>query len=195
MVRRMSILWKGNDMAQDEEVRGKSMAEWTKRERGRVMIEIAKSETGDTRSCDFTKVSEEQLRRASISHIGDVHCALNMFRAMLDTAALHHDLDKITALAHFHADFVTGFKTRDWWDNHRRITRHHLQDVDGVPTDVNLLDVLEMIADGVMAGMARTGSVKDFEISDETLKRAFANTVILLKAQVVVQSEGKKGGG
>jgi len=71
-------------------------------------------------------------------------------------------------------------------DNHRRIHRHHLNYEDGVPKDVNLLDVLEYVADCVMAGMARSGSVYEVKISDELLQRAFQNTVELLKKNVVV---------
>lgn len=151
------------------------------------MIEITKSETADTRTCDFTKVSEEQLKRSSKEHIRDVSCALDMFSALLDEARFNHDLDKITALTHFHSDFVTGFKTTGWWDNHRKTTRHHLQDADGVPANVNLIDVLEMIADCVMAGMARSGGVYGVTIPDAVLKKAFVNTVELLKEKVVVK--------
>lgn len=151
------------------------------------MIEITKSETADTRTCDFTKVSKEQLRRSSQTHIGDVRIALDLFVTMLNQAGANHDADKIDSLDHFHADFVTGFKTTGWWDNHRKITRHHLQAADGVPADVNLIDVIEMIADCVMAGMARSGSVYAVEIPGGVLKRAFDNTVELLKAQVVVK--------
>jgi hypothetical protein len=51
---------------------------------------------------------------------------------------------------------------------------------------VNLIDVLDMIADCVMAGMARTGEVYPLTIDQDVLMRAFQNTVALLKSQVVV---------
>jgi uncharacterized protein with von Willebrand factor type A (vWA) domain len=82
---------------------------------------------------------------------------------------------------------VTGFKQTGWYDNHRKIHRHHLDKADGVPPDVNLLDVLEHIADCVMAGMGRSGTVYDMKLPDELLQRALRNTVELLKAQVVVK--------
>jgi hypothetical protein len=66
------------------------------------------------------------------------------------------------------------------------VNRHHLDKADGVPTDVNLIDVLEHIADCVMAGMARSGSVYELKLPDEVLQRAFANTVNLLKSLVGV---------
>jgi hypothetical protein len=57
---------------------------------------------------------------------------------------------------------------------------------DGVPADVNLIDVLDYIADCVMAGMARSGSVYPSALPPDLLTTAFQNTVALLKAQVVV---------
>ena len=150
------------------------------------MIEIKKSETADTRTCDFAKVSEETLKKSSETHIDDVSRGLAFFGALLAEAAVTHDSDKLSALAHFHSDFVTGFKTTGWWDNHRKITRHHLQAADGVPPDVNLIDVLEMIVDCVMAGMARAGKTYPVTIHGDVLSRAFDNTVELLQSQVVV---------
>lgn len=151
------------------------------------MIEITKSETADTRTCDFANVSKDQLKRSTETHILDVRRALDLFRTLLDDAALSHDSDKLTELDHFHSDFVTGFKTTGWWNNHLKLTRHHLQTADGIPNRVDLLDVLEMIADCVMAGMARSGSVYALAIPPDVLKQAFDNTVEMLKRQVIVK--------
>ena len=49
-----------------------------------------------------------------------------------------------------------------------------------------MIDVLEYVADCVMAGMGRSGEVRKLNLSDKTLRRAFENTVVLLKSQVVV---------
>lgn len=108
------------------------------------------------------------------------------FSGKLVESAGEHDYDKLTAIDWFHADFVTGFKQTGWWDNHRRIHRHHLDKEDGVPEDVNLLDVLEHVADCVMAGMARSGNVYELKLSDDLLQRALRNTVLLLKSNVAV---------
>lgn len=150
------------------------------------MIEIHKSKTADTRSCDFTQVTKEQLLASSIQHIGDVKLGLDFMKQLIDNSAARHDHDKISNIDGFHADFITGFKQTGWWDEHRKINRHHLLQEDGVPTDVNLIDVLDMIVDCVMAGMGRTGSVYPLDISPELLKQAFDNTVELLKVEVVV---------
>ena len=150
------------------------------------MIEIQKSPTADTRTCDWSKVTKEQLQDSSQKHIHDVRRGMVFFADMLADAARNHDADKIADLVGFHADFATGFKNTTWWDNHRKITRHHVNAADGIPDDVNLIDVLEHVVDCVMAGMARSGNVTELKLPDELLQRAFANTVAVLKSQVAV---------
>lgn len=150
------------------------------------MITIEKSSTADTRTCDFTKVTRETLLKSSEQHIDDVAAALNFFVSKIGQAIQNHDPDKITDIDGFHRDFITGFKQTTWWDAHRKSNRHHLTEADGVPEDVNLIDVLDYIADCVMAGMGRSGSVYPLHLPSGLLERAFQNTVELLKQQVVV---------
>jgi hypothetical protein len=150
------------------------------------MIVIQKSKTANTRSCDFSQVTKEQLLASSIQHIGDVEKGIGFLVGKLCQSAALHDHDKISNIDGFHADFVTGFKQTGWWDEHRKINRHHLLQEDGIPADVNLIDVLDMIVDCVMAGMGRTDSVYPLDIPPELLRRAFDNTVELLKAEIVV---------
>ena len=152
------------------------------------MIEIKKSPSADTRTCDVTKVERQQLLDSSRQHIADVAKAMAFFSSKLFVAAAEHDYDKLTEIDWFYDDLKN--KT-GWRDNHRKIHRHHLGQTDGVPEDVNLLDVLEYIADCVMAGMARGGEVYALEASfafgsEELLRRAFENTIALLKSQVTV---------
>jgi len=151
------------------------------------MIQIKKSKTADTRSCDYTQVSKNTLQESSLQHIGDVVKALAFFSSKLTEAAGKHDFDKLTLIEWFHSDFKTGFKETGWWDNHRLINRHHIDKPDGIPDDVNLIDVLEHISDCVMAGMARTGNIYELKLSNELLQKAFQNTVELLKLQVKVE--------
>lgn len=151
------------------------------------MITVKPSPTADTRTCDFANISKEQLLASSQQHIADVRKALGFFAGMIYRAEADHDTDKITDIDSFHADFVTGFVQHAWWDRHRMLNRHHLTMADGIPPNVNLIDVLDFIADGVMAGMARSGSVYPLVLPPELLERAFQNTVELLKGQVVVE--------
>ena len=125
--------------------------------------------------------------------IDDVKKAMVFFENMLGKASEKHDFDKLTGIDSFHADFITGFKQTGWWDNHRKVNRHHLLEDDGIPADVNLIDVLEMIVDCVMAGMGRTGKVYPLEIKPEVLKKAFDNTVDMLKKQVIVEENADLG--
>ena len=151
------------------------------------MITIAPSKTADTRTCDYTQVTKEQLYASSEQHIDDVRLGLSFFALEVLKAAMRHDPDKLTDIEGFHADFITGFKQTTWWDRHRKLNRHHLTQADGVPEDVNLIDVLDCIADCVMAGMGRSGDVYPLQLSPELLEKAFQNTVTLLKSQVVVK--------
>jgi len=151
------------------------------------MIVIQKSPTADTRTCDFSKVSRGTLLDSSHQHIADVAMALDFFKELITAAQVGHDFDKITDINGFHRDFLTGFKEHSWWDDHRKVNRHHLLDPDGVPSDVNLIDVLEMISDCVMAGMARSGSVYPLNIQSDVLMKAFNNTVEMLKKNVEVE--------
>ena len=150
------------------------------------MIQIQKSKTADTRTCDFANVSKDTLLQSSRQHIEDVGKGMDLFRSMLRASAISHDLDKIIDLDGFHSDFVGGFKSTTWWDEHRRVNRHHLLAADGIRDDVNLIDVLDMVVDCVMAGMGRAGTVYPIDIKPELLKRALDNTVELLKNNVTV---------
>lgn len=150
------------------------------------MITIKKSPTADTRTCDFSNVAKETLLESSRQHISDVREGLGYFESVLRKASENHDFDKLSDIDTFHRDFVTGFKVTEWWDRHRQLNRHHLQEADGVREDVNLIDVLDFIADCVMAGMARSGTVYELKLSPEILEKAFQNTVGLLKRAVHV---------
>ena len=151
------------------------------------MIKIQPSPTADTRTCDFASVSKETLLASSHQHIRDVREAHQFFSRKIAEAMLNHDTDKITDIDGFHTDFVTGFKQHDWWDRHRTLNRHHLTAPDGIPADVNLIDVLDFIADCVMAGMARSGGVYPLHLSPGLLELAFQNTIEMLKREIVVE--------
>lgn len=157
------------------------------------MIEITKDPFGDTRTCNVGEVSKEQLIASSENHIRDVRKGMEFFIQRLQMAADLHDLDKIEDIDNFYRDFKTNFETTEWWDTHRVINRHHLQSPDGVPVDVNLLDVLECVADCVMAGMSRSedGTVRPVELSNELLSVALANTVSLLQGETKIVSENE----
>jgi hypothetical protein len=151
------------------------------------MIHIKKSPTADTRTCDVSQVSKEQLLNSSIQHIEDVSKGLLFFQSLINDAIKKHDYDKISDIDTFYKDFQNDFKTTEWWDRHRKLNRHHLLVEDGIPEDVNLIDVLELIVDCVMAGLARTGYVYNLDLDQDVLKKAFENTIDLLKNNIEVK--------
>ena len=151
------------------------------------MIQIKKSATADTRTCDVTKVSREELLKASKQHIADVRLAMDHFQWLIQRASDKHDWTKLEGIDEFYSDFKTGFKVQGWLDKHKLTERHHISVPQGVREDVDLIDVLEFAADIVMAGMARAGSVFDLKVPDEVLQKALANTINKLKAEVKVE--------
>lgn len=150
------------------------------------LLYIKKSETADTRTCDVSKVSKETLIQSSCSHRRDVAKGLEFFINLLKEAARDHDIDKLKDIDTFYNDFKTKFEKHEWWDRHKLINRHHISDKEGIPSDIDLVDVLEYITDCVMAGLARSGKVYELKIDSELLQKAFNNTVELLKSSVNV---------
>jgi len=141
-------------------------------------ILIKKSPTTDTRTCDWSQVSKEELYQSSLQHIHDVMKGLQYFQNRLKEVAENHDCTKLTYLDEFHNDFKTGFKEKDWYEKiHIKKERHHLAHPDGEPEQVDLIDVLEFIVDGVMAGKARSGTYKREPLPDGLLEKAFQNTI------------------
>lgn len=151
------------------------------------MITINRSLTSESRSNNFSSVDKETLKKCSSHHIIDVTNGLNFFRKKLASAGLYHDKDKISGIDLFYHDFKGGFKDKKWLENHYSVSRHHLNKDFGVPDDVNLLDVLEMVSDCVMAGLSRDGNVHPVKLSDSILRKALENTVKLLMSQIIVE--------
>jgi hypothetical protein len=143
---------------------------------------MRKSITADSRSCDFAKISRDKLRASTIQHISDVRAALEFFIDRIRRAEWRHDYDKLELFEEFYRDFKLGFADPNWLPKHYKNSRHHLSR--NVPDDVNLIDVLEMVADIVMAGMGRNGKVYPLKLSDDILQKAVANTVELLKKEI-----------
>ena len=154
------------------------------------MIELKSSRNADSRTADH-KVSEIELLKNSQQHIADVTLAMAWMADMLIKASYNHDWTKITYIEDFYHDFVQSqdgfqgdFKEQHWFKDLHLQERHHL--TDSCPDDVNLFDVLERIADGVTAGMARSGEVYEDNLSPDILVKAYQNTMKLLKDEIIV---------
>lgn len=151
-------------------------------------IIIEKSNNADTRTMDKI-VTKEELKKNTESHIWDVRKGCVWIAEQLVTQSKKHDYTKLNELDLFYKDFTSGltgeeFKALEWWKIHMS-ERHHLND--SVPDDVNLIDVIEMVVDCCMAGMARSGYVYDVSIPDEVLQKAFKNTFTMLIDNIEVK--------
>ncbi|MEI6296236.1 MAG: hypothetical protein WCO84_01140 [bacterium] len=153
------------------------------------MITIKKSIKADTRTADGV-VTKEQLQQDTLSHMKDVENGCKFLAELLVSAGENHDFTKVALLDEFYDNFSTGakeegFKEMDWFKKHITKERHHLNDC--VPKDVNLIDILEMVVDCVMAGTARRGEFYTFDVSDAVLRNALANTQKLMLDNVKVE--------
>lgn len=149
------------------------------------MIKVKKTINADTRTAE-ADVTKEMLLKDTKSHIEDVYNGCNFLADMLINAGKNHDYTKIDYIDEFYDNFKTrqqgdNFKKLSWWQKHMK-ERHHLND--SVPDDVNLIDILEMITDCVMAGKARSGEVYEIIINPDVVVRAINNTQKLLEENI-----------
>ena len=154
------------------------------------MIEIKKNPNGDTRTAP-KGIAFEQFQEANDMHIEDVKEVMHALSRFVDMAGRSHDFTKKSRERMFYRDFVNtqengaDFVNGEWYQLHVKAERHHL--LSNCPYDVNLIDVLEMIADCTCAGLARSGEIRDLEIDNDILNRAVKNTAELIKSMVTVK--------
>lgn len=154
------------------------------------MIEIKKNPNGDTRTAP-KGITFEQFQEANDMHISDVESVMHALSRFVDVAGRNHDFTKKSRERMFYRDFVdtqengADFVNGEWYQLHVKSERHHL--LSNCPDDVNLIDVLEMIADCTCAGLARSGEIRDLEIDNDILNRAVKNTAELIKNMVTVK--------
>lgn len=155
------------------------------------MIKIKRNTNGDTRVA--TKVPTYwEFSEANSDHIKEVSAMMKTFAEKITDIGEKHDWSKqeepyksmfyreLCNTIEGKMDFMDG----KWAKFHYEKERHHL--LRNVPDDVNLFDVLEMIADCVCAGMARSGEVRPLEIDESILSKAMHNTVELAKSMVEI---------
>lgn len=153
------------------------------------MIKIKKNLNGDTRTAP-KGVTFEQFQEANDMHINNVEEVMWEIANLVEKAGELHDCTKKSQERMFYRDFVNtqengaDFVSGEWYQLHVNAERHHL--LSNCPDDVNLIDVLEMIADCTCAGLARSGEIRDLEINSEILDRAVKNTAELIKSMVEV---------
>lgn len=153
-------------------------------------ITIYRTKDADTRSAE-NAVTKDELFMNTLSHITDVKNVGNLLAYMLQEQVLDHDYTKVEYIDEFYNDFTTvlnsdnkNLKEMPWFKERHLQERHHLND--SVPDDVNLIDVLEMVIDCTVAGLARSGKVYDITIPQDVIEKAINNTKDLIIANTKV---------
>lgn len=140
-----------------------------------------------TSAPDYNKFVE-----SIFSHKEDVSKIMNSIADKLKENAIYHDYTKLDHVDQFYNDMcrsiedkTTNFKNLPWYNVHVATERHHINE--NVKEDINLLDVIEMLADGVAAGYARKGSVYPADIDKDVLYKAFQNTFKMICDSIELQ--------
>ena len=148
-------------------------------------ILLKDTSNGDSRTSKKSPTLEE-IREAVEIHIEDVDHAIEFWKKLLSERQSVHDWTKLDNFEDEYGFLVREgvkdevFLKSEWWHKHITQERHHLQYYS--PLDVNLIDVLELISDRVVAEKGRTGEIipEYLEIDSNILKEAYWNTVKLL---------------
>lgn len=176
-------------MTSTNRVVANAMAAGRRKARNAAEIIIRPSPSVDTRSADHV-VTEDELRDSTQMHIDDVRKGLDYIIKLLKDRGRRHDWTKMEYFPSFYKQFSEAQKTGCWgngWydDIHVRQERHHVED--HAHPDVNLIDIIEHIVDGVMAGKARSGEYRQDVLGSGILERAYANTQKMIADAVAVE--------
>jgi hypothetical protein len=158
---------------------------------------IKKNGLGDTRTADRLPTFGE-FRAANQQHQRDVEHVLNEIADLISRIGRQHDSTKTKYDGEFYRDFCVAFTHPDenftempWYQGHIAAERHHIND--NCPDDVDLLDILEHIADCVCAGKARNkdGEVYPIKINADILLKAVENTQKLIEDSIKISELDK----
>lgn len=138
-------------------------------------------------------LTEAELRRATEAHIDDVRRGMLYLANLIRERGHRHDWSKLRYFPSYYRQFAktqeTGVRDPGWYNRvHRRHERHHVEDP-ASREDINLIDILEHIVDGVMAGKGRSGEYKADTLMSGLLERAYANTQKLVSGAVRVERQ------
>lgn len=155
-------------------------------------IKIKKTEYIDTQYAP-SKIVEDKLIKETEYHKEDVYKSMVFIAELIKSAGKNHDFTKFDFFDLFFKDCAIvqddqgiDFKSLEWYKIHCTEERHHINSK--VPKDVNLIDVIELVVDSVVAGLGRSGEInkKYFIIDPDILQEAVWNTALLLKYNCVV---------
>ena len=152
-------------------------------------IHVESHTEGDTRTATVIPTREE-FDKANISHVKDVCNVMDALVEIIQQRAKRHDYTKFTDADNFYRQLCyyidnknEDFTSSSWYKQHVTKERHHLNA--NCPSDVNLIDVLEMIVDCAVAGIARTGEVQPISIIPAVLDKAVQNTASLIQGMIL----------
>lgn len=157
----------------------------SKNKEGKIVIKPSPNCDSKTKTTYFT---ETDVHEDILEHIKNVQLGMNHLSKKVAQAGMLHDKTKIINQDEFVDLVMQGtLYESGWWKEHIREERHHLNE--NCPLDVNLVDVLEMIVDKVMANKGRKGylDTKEFELDSAILVRAYYNTIQLVDDVVAVR--------
>lgn len=154
-------------------------------------VVIKETPNADSRTMEGKELDRDLIFEDTKTHIKGVQDIMEEMSNKLLDISKRHDFTKIKEFNGFFEMLemivVDGKKhtDSDWWELHITDERHHVLDKE--PKDVNLFDILELIADVNAAGMARTGEVYDIQMPGDLLIRAFKNTMHMVKNSIEVE--------
>lgn len=156
-------------------------------------ITITRNRLGGVKTADRMPTIAE-FDRVNLVHNENVRKMMAMFAEMLIERGTLHGITKTQEPYHsmFYREFCSAVNNKtdisdgDWMKLYCMHERYLLDK--RCPSDVNLIDVIEMIADSVCADIAQKGKAEDVTIDADILQRAVANTTRLL-ADMVEQVE------
>ena len=129
----------------------------------KIKVKIKKNPNGDTRTAK-KDVTFSEFQKANDMHRQDVRAVMYHLSNQMRMQGIKHDWTKISKEKLFYKDFLATMNE-----------------------GADLLDIIEMVVDCVCAGKARSGEVRELEISDEILKLALNNTVKLVDDMTFTQ--------
>lgn len=144
---------------------------------------IRPNKNGDSRTAEKCPTFGD-FENANKSHRSEVREMMKQFGMLIIERGKSHDWTKVKEpqKSQFYADLCSAMNNKDadftkmsWYPMHCNTERHHLNT--RCPEDVNLIDIVEMVADCVCAGMARSGEVYPIEIDTTIFQKAINNTM------------------
>lgn len=152
-------------------------------------IQIEPHTENDIRTATVIPTREE-FDKANISHVKNVCNVMDALVEIIQQRAKRHDYTKFTDADNFYRQLCycinnnhEDFTSLSWYKQHVTKERHHLNA--NCPSDVNLIDVLEMIVDCVVTDIAGTGEVQPISIIPAVIDKAVQNTASLIQGMIL----------